>query len=81
MLYFILWVVFIVVCILAVIVTAVMGKPKRPKAAQPIEMAEDDDVIPDGEDAVAEEPMVEDNAFQSEPVAVDDFSAFDDEFK
>lgn len=86
MVYFILWAVFIVGIILSVPITAMMGKPKRPKpdpnaataAAEdePMEMAELEEEPP----AFEEQPVATEE-FASQTEIVDDFAAFDEEFK
>ena len=85
MVYFIVWAVFIVGVILAVPITAMMGKPKRPKAEPADAVAAEEEQVEMTEFA-EEEPAFEEQPVATEEFAaqtevVDDFAAFDEEFK
>ncbi len=83
MIYFILWAVLLVGVIIAFFVTMVMDKPKRPKAiAAPVDSMDEAAF----EDAPVEEESQAEAAFEEVPMqveeaVVDDFAAFDEEFK
>ena len=83
MIYFILWAVLLVGVVIAFFVTMAMEKPKRPK---PIAASVDEtdeaasDETPVEEEAQGEAAF-EEVSMQAEEAVVDDFAAFDDEFK
>lgn len=83
MIYFILWAVLIVGVIIAFFVAMAMDKPKKPKAiAAPVENMDEAafEDVPAEEEAPAEAAF-EEVPMQAEEAVVDDFAAFDNEFK
>ena len=91
MLYFIAWAVFLVLCIIALPVASMMDKRQAANAMSALDDSQfgQDEFEDQGElEAVAEEGVIaEDDGFPAEEVAeaaegvLDDFSAFDEEFK
>ncbi len=83
MIYFIPWVVLLLSVITAFFVTMAMNKPRRPKAVAAPIASMDDAAFEEApvEDEVQNEATFGEVPVQADEAVVDDFAAFDQEFK